>query len=409
MPDPYLQIPGRSEFEPLYQLLLREIPDSAWLVEVGTAEGRSTASLAVGLRQAGKSATLLAVVDSSKAGEIVQNLQTAGVAELVTVTPQSTTGAVTGIDDESLDGVILPSAPVRYATLCSEFLAWWPKLKPGGLLAGVGDAGKQPGLARALQEFFEPGLVQFVAGGFRVRKPLAEEIIRRQKENSRCVILVPVAHRLEPECDASLRELESQGYVVRRMWGMANIDLCRSQMATDALEDGFEELFWIDADIGFSPAAVGRLRSHGLPLACGIYPKKGQRALAANLGHDTKQVVFGPQGGLLEIQYAATGFLYTQAAVYADIQKHCRLPHCNRRFGTPVVPYFLPLVVAEKSGEFWYMTEDFSFCERARQTGIKILADTTIRLQHIGSYRYGWEDAGSELARYGTYVFQPRQ
>ncbi len=396
------------EFEPLYQLLLREIPDSARLVEVDTAEGRSTAFLAGGLRQAGKSATLQAVVEKSKAEEIVQNLRTAGVADLVTVTPQSTTDAVTGIGDESLDGVFLLNVSARYATLRSEFLAWWPKLMPGGLLAGVGDASKQPGLARVLQEFFAPGLVQTVAGGFIVRKPQEAETLRRQLDNSRCVILVPVAHRLEPECDASLRELEAQGYVVRRLWGIANIDLCRSQMATDALEDGFEELFWIDADIGFSPAAVGRLRSHGLPLVCGIYPKKGQRALAANLETGTRQVVFGPQGGLLEIQYAATGFLYTQAAVYAAIKEHCRLPICNRRFGTPVVPYFLPLVVAEKSGEFWYMTEDFSFCERARQAGIKILADTTIRLQHIGSYRYGWEDAGSELARYGTYVFQPR-
>ena len=46
------------------------------------------------------------------------------------------------------------------------------------------------------------------------------------------------------------------------------------------------------------------------------------------------------------------------------------------------------------SGGYWYLGEDYSFCERARQCGYKIMADTSIRLWHIGEYAYGWEDAG---------------
>ena len=44
----------------------------------------------------------------------------------------------------------------------------------------------------------------------------------------------------------------------------------------------------------------------------------------------------------------------------------------------------------------WYLAEDFAFCERARQCGYTILADTTIRLGHIGSCEYSWEEAGSD-------------
>jgi len=33
------------------------------------------------------------------------------------------------------------------------------------------------------------------------------------------------------------------------------------------------------------------------------------------------------------------------------------------------------------------------------------MADTTIRLWHVGSYRYGWEDAGSTKERFGDYLF----
>jgi hypothetical protein len=210
---------------------------------------------------------------------------------------------------------------------------------------------------------------------------------------------------VEPECERALAVLESRGYVVRRVYGYAAIDQARSQMATDALADGFDELMWVDADIGFDPVAVERLRAHRLPIVCGIYPKKGQRALACNLLPDTEKVVFGEGGGLLEIAYAATGFLLTRREVYADIERALRLPTCNLRFNRPLVPYFLPLLAEDADGH-WYLGEDFAFCERARRAGHKILADTTIRLNHIGRYGYSWEDAGSEPPRYARYDFQ---
>lgn len=200
-------------------------------------------------------------------------------------------------------------------------------------------------------------------------------------------------------------QLEARGYVVRRVFGYAAIDQARSQMATDALADGFDELMWIDADIGFDPDAVDRLRAHGLPIACGIYPKKGQRALACNLLNDTDKVTFGKEGGLFEIAYAATGFLLTRRQVYADIERALRLPTCNQRFNRPIVPYFLPLLLEDGEGH-WYLGEDFAFSERARRAGHKVIADTTIRLTHIGRYGYSWEDAGGEPPRYAHYDFQ---
>jgi hypothetical protein len=91
------------------------------------------------------------------------------------------------------------------------------------------------------------------------------------------------------------------------------------------------------------------------------------------------------------------------------MQAHLHLPVCNQRFrGRPLVPYFLPLLQPDGGGH-WYLAEDYAFCERARQCGFKILADTTIRLKHFGTYGYTWEDAGIEPKRYGTfhYVLTP--
>jgi hypothetical protein len=223
-----------------------------------------------------------------------------------------------------------------------------------------------------------------------------------------CAILVPVGAYIEPDCERALSVLEHRGYAVRRVFGYAAIDQARSQMATDALADGFEELMWIDSDIAFDPDDVDRLRAHGVPFVCGIYPKKGQRALACNLLQETGRVVFGEGGGLLEIGYAATGFLLTRRQVYADVERALRLPTCNKRHGRAIIPYFLPLLLEESDGH-WYLGEDFAFSERARRAGHKVMADTRVRLSHIGKYGYSWEDAGGQTTRYARYEFQVRK
>jgi hypothetical protein len=223
-------------------------------------------------------------------------------------------------------------------------------------------------------------------------------------EPSKCVVLVPVGGSIEPDCEHGLRQLERRGYQVRRVYGYAAIDLARSQMASDALADGFDELMWIDADVAFDPADVDRLRDHGATMIAGMYPKKGVRALSCHLIPGTRQIVFGRDGGVLPILYAATGFLFTRRSVYEDIQSKLELPICNARFGQPLVPYFMPAIVAD--GEHrWYLSEDFAFSERARRAGHPALADTTIRLKHLGRYGYGWEDAGGHLPRHDSFTF----
>jgi hypothetical protein len=222
---------------------------------------------------------------------------------------------------------------------------------------------------------------------------------------AKCVVLVPANFGIEPECERGLVELERRGYAVWRVRGFAAIDQGRNQAATDALARGFEELFWIDADIEFPPDAVDQLRAHNLPLVSAIYPKKNCRALASRLLPSTKEIVFGVGGGLLEVLYAATGFLHTRREVYDAIREKCRLPVCNEQFGQPLVPYFMPMVIDTDKGP-WYAADDFAFSHRARQAGYSIFADTTIRLGHIGRHAYSWEEAGGAQHRYATFKFR---
>lgn len=225
---------------------------------------------------------------------------------------------------------------------------------------------------------------------------------------ARCVVLVPVGGSIVPQCEVALAELERRGYQVRRVRGYSAIDQGRNQMATDALADGFDETMWIDSDVGFDPDDIDKLRRHNVPIVCGIYPQKGKRVLACHVLPGTEKLIFGDDGGLAEILYAGTGFLLVRREAYESIQHKLQLPLCNERFGgRPMVPYFQPMSHPDETGH-WYLAEDFAFCERARQAGFEIYADTSIRLMHYGNYGYSWEDAGLELERYRTFHFHTK-
>jgi len=228
--------------------------------------------------------------------------------------------------------------------------------------------------------------------------------VSNQSDSRSCVVLVPVGSFIEPACEDALRELERRGYPVWRIRGYAAIDQGRNQMATDALRQGFKETMWIDSDISFDPNAVDLLRSHHLPISCGVYPKKAKRELAIHVLPGTEKLIFGREGGLLEIKYAATGFLHVRSEIYEGIEQQLKLPLCNTRWSKPMLPFFLPMIVDETWGS-WYLAEDFAFSERARRCGYKIMADTSFRLGHIGRHAYCWEEAGVEFPRYGTFTY----
>lgn len=219
------------------------------------------------------------------------------------------------------------------------------------------------------------------------------------------VILVPVGGTVEPECESGLQELERRGFPVRRVRGHSDIARGRSMMATAALHDGFDDIVWIDSDVEFSADGVEALLSHDVTVVGGIYPVKGQRRLPVRPIEVPTELTLGEGGGLLEVMYLPTGFLLTRREVYEDIQTKLALPRCDAADGPGIVPFFLSLVVPDGEGGHRYLSEDYSFCHRAREAGHKVHADTSVRLGHVGRYTYHWEDAGQERRLYATYKY----
>ncbi len=237
--------------------------------------------------------------------------------------------------------------------------------------------------------------------------------------NASCAVLVLALGPILPKCEEALRELERRGYPIRRGRGFSAIDQGRNQMASDVLHDGFAETMWIDTDIGFSADDVERMRAHNLPITVGLYPQPRSRSLACELLPETEDLLFGEGGGLVEVKYAGCGFMHVRREAFESVRDEMRLPLCNTRFGRGMWPFFQPLAVPEievRLGDetqrtehrirYRYLTDDFAFCHRARGAGLKIMADTSIRLWRLASYGYGWEDAGSDPERFETYHYR---
>lgn len=83
--------------------------------------------------------------------------------------------------------------------------------------------------------------------------------------------------------------------------------------------------------------------------------------------------------------------------------RRLNLPVTTERSVPPMIPFFRQLLHPTEDGT-WSLAEDYAFCERARRCGFKVVADTSIRLWHVGSCTYRWEDSGLERERTGSFT-----
>src|SRR5439155_10122736 len=159
-------------------------------------------------------------------------------------------------------------------------------------------------------------------------------------------------------------------------------------MAADVLAKGFAESLWLDPAVVFRPDDVERLRRHGLPFVCGLYPAATARVLACAFPPGVGEVRLGEGGGLTEVTSAGLGFALIRREVFEGVR--------DRRSGPPAC--FAPLDgLVPVPGQ---PAEDAAFCHRARGCGFAVTADTTIRLWRVGPHRHGWEELSGDRERH---------
>lgn len=186
------------------------------------------------------------------------------------------------------------------------------------------------------------------------------------------LIGIPTAKYIESETFKSIYDLIiPEGYKVdfQYFYGY-NIDQVRNLIAHWA--EHYDYLFSVDSDIVFEPDTLVKMLGHNKDMVTGLYiqRKPGEHILElyrAGQGNIPYEDIYGQ--GLVEVDGCGFGCVLVKSEVI-------------RAIGYPQFVYKSALNHNDT------ISEDVYFCQRAREKGFRIYADTSILCKHIGSTHF---------------------
>lgn len=150
MPSYYENIQGWTDFTDFYTEMLERLPNNAIFVEIGVWKGRSAIFVGEWLKETQKPIDFYAIDNFLGENELTeltaalpktleetfeQNVIDAGVFDYIFKVKDDSTAAASRFQDESVHFAYIDAAHYEEA-VTRDIEAWWPKIVPGGTLAG---------------------------------------------------------------------------------------------------------------------------------------------------------------------------------------------------------------------------------------------------------------------------------
>ena len=156
------------------------------------------------------------------------------------------------------------------------------------------------------------------------------------------------------------------------------VQRARNDLVRLAVEDGFDELIFIDSDVEWNPEWVFKLLDYDTDVVGGCYPKKTDiptypvKALKEGLKKE--------ENGLIEVEGLPTGFLRISRDA---LQKVWDVSEEYKNEGRTCRMVFDIQVI---DGDL--VSEDNVFCRKWHELGGKIYLDPTMTCNHVGVKKY---------------------
>lgn len=171
--------------------------------------------------------------------------------------------------------------------------------------------------------------------------------------------------------------------------GDADIGRSRAIIATTWYRETADDVFlMVDADITFTRADadhVAELCRQGFDIVAGAYPVHNGEHLSLRCLPGQDSVSFGPDQPPLEVMYAATGFMAVHRRVIDALVEE--LPLCHAFESWSFYPLFQqPVIEDEYVGGWARLSEDWGFCQAARDLGFRVWLDPTVKLGHLSTF-----------------------
>jgi hypothetical protein len=170
-------IPGWFTYPKLYAKAVADAPDGCAFAEVGCFLGRSAGYLAREIKRSGKTITLYCIdswdnfttgpdlahqtaamvmagfAEDSLYGAFLAHMNILGVRDIIRPLKLRSPGAAQNFLNGSLQFIFIDAAH-DYGSVTADLKAWWPKVAPGGRMAGHDYNNNHPEVDRAVQDFF---------------------------------------------------------------------------------------------------------------------------------------------------------------------------------------------------------------------------------------------------------------
>lgn len=190
------------------------------------------------------------------------------------------------------------------------------------------------------------------------------------------------------------------------------IQRARNLLAQHFLKSNATHMMFIDADIRFIPEQIFPMLEADKDIICGIYPKKEinwttvKMAMDRNVPNDQLRFHTGafvvnlvnyqtevtvPVNEPVEIWNGGTGFMLIKREVFENLigkvptYLNNVLDMTNKENGETINEFFATSIEEETK---ILLSEDYYFCKKAREHGMKVWAAPWVQLAHIGTYAF---------------------
>lgn len=159
-------------------------------------------------------------------------------------------------------------------------------------------------------------------------------------------------------------------------------DHARNTACEDALQHGFQWLFFLDDDVVPPPDVYARLARHDKDIVSGLYYRRAEPIAPVMMAYDSEGQAqwitqWSPPNSLIEADLVGAGCLLIHRRVLEQMPK----PWFEWQLGRDDLQHKL--------------SEDFAFCRRAKKDfGFSIHVDTSVACEHIG---FGQSELGGSF------------
>lgn len=187
--------------------------------------------------------------------------------------------------------------------------------------------------------------------------------------------------QITTECTTSLLALQQTSPFVFKAIDTPDITLARNILVSLFLKSGCQHLLFVDADMGFKPKAIAKLRAAQKPLVGCAYPKRG-----INGGYTFYPTDRNPSvtEGLCRVTGIGMGLALIARQVFTDLLATGKLTTY------PQLPSMTETVYGffDRYGPT-YTPEDLSFCSRWRELcGGEVWALISEEISHVGRHDF---------------------